>query len=78
MIAPRPGSFRRPVVATQIEGPRRIVDAEGLAEYLMLKGGKRTVYKLCERTELPVIRIGRRVRFDVDAVVAYFAEHGEL
>ncbi len=65
-------------MATSTTDSRRIEDAEGLAEYLKLRGGKRAVYKLLERTDIPHMRIGRRVRFDVDAVVAYFEETGEF
>lgn len=59
-------------------GVRRLVNAEGLAEYLDLKGGARSVYKLVEQTDMPFVRIGRRVRFDVDAVIDYFRERGGM
>jgi excisionase family DNA binding protein len=52
------------------------VDAEGLAQYFGLKGGKRSTYKLIEQYDIPHIRVGRRLRFDVDQVRRFFEEIG--
>ena len=53
---------------------RPLVDAQALAVHFGLVGGKRAVYKLVERYEIPHIRIGRRLRFDVEEVRRFFEE----
>jgi hypothetical protein len=48
------------VVATA-PSPRRIEDAEGLAEFLKLRGGMRAVCKLLERTRVEHVCAARMV-----------------
>jgi excisionase family DNA binding protein len=52
----------------------RLVDAQGLAEHFALEGGKRAAYRLVERYDIPHVRIGRRIRFDLDAVRSFFED----
>jgi len=53
-----------------------LLDAHELAEFLSL-ANHRAVYKLLETTDIPYVRIGRRVRFDPAAVLRYFEERGD-
>lgn len=45
---------------------RRLVNTQGLAEYLSLS--KKTLYQWAAAGELPSLRMGRRVRFDLDDI----------
>lgn len=45
---------------------RRLVNAQTLAEYLSVP--KKTLYQWAAVGELPALRVGRRVRFDLDDI----------
>jgi hypothetical protein len=71
-----PTSARRRSIVSDVDWPRRggYVDAAGLARYFALQGGKRAAYKLVECYDIPHIRIGRRLRFDVEEVRRFLEE----
>jgi excisionase family DNA binding protein len=55
--------------------PRRLLTYRDLAEEWSTTPG--ALRKRVERGELPVVRDGRRVRFDRQALEAHIAEHSE-
>jgi predicted DNA-binding transcriptional regulator AlpA len=53
-----------------------LLDAYGLADYLGL-ASHRSVYKLVEEMDgFPVVRVGRRLRFDIAEVREYLEDQG--
>ena len=54
-------------------GGKRLLNVEGAAEYLGLKVD--TVYKKARLRELPYVKVGRALRFDVKALERYVEQH---
>jgi excisionase family DNA binding protein len=52
---------------------KRLLNAEETAEYLGLQVG--TVYKKAKLRELPSVKVGRALRFDVEALERFIEEH---
>jgi len=52
---------------------KRLLDARGAAEYLSLSVD--TVYRMARLRELPSVRVGRALRFDLVALERYVEQH---
>jgi len=52
---------------------KRLLNVEEAAEYLGLKAD--TVYKKARLRELPYVKVGRALRFDVKALERYVEQH---
>jgi excisionase family DNA binding protein len=52
---------------------KRLLNAEEAAEYLGLQVD--TVYKKSRLRELPSVKVGRALRFDVEALERFIEEH---
>jgi excisionase family DNA binding protein len=52
---------------------KRLLNAEEAAEYLGLSVD--TVYKMARLRELPSVKVGRALRFDVEALDLYIKQH---
>ena len=52
---------------------KRLLNVEEAAEYLGLKAD--TVYKKARLRELPSVKVGRSLRFDVEALQRFIEEH---
>jgi excisionase family DNA binding protein len=61
-----------PVVCNSGVG-KRLLNAGGAAEYLGLKVD--TVYKKARLRELPSVKVGRSLRFDVKALERFVEQH---
>ena len=54
---------------TDMVGPKRLLDYEGVAHYLSV--GRSKIFELVETGAFPKVKIGGRVLFDVADVDAY-------
>ena len=54
-------------------GYKRLLKPEEAAEYLGLQLD--TIYKKARLRELPSVKVGRALRFDVEALQRFIAEH---
>jgi excisionase family DNA binding protein len=54
-------------------GGKRLLDARGAAEYLSLAVD--TVYRMARLRELPSVKVGRALRFDLVALERYVEQH---
>lgn len=52
---------------------KRLLNAEETAEYLSLQVD--TVYRKARLRELPSVKVGRALRFDVEALERFIEEH---
>ncbi len=52
---------------------KRLLDARGAAEYLSLAVD--TVYRMARLRELPSVKVGRALRFDLVALERYVEQH---
>ncbi len=52
---------------------KRLLNAEEAAQYLGLQVD--TIYKKARLRELPSVKVGRALRFDVEALRRYIEEH---
>jgi excisionase family DNA binding protein len=66
-VAPKP-----PLVSNSSVG-KRLLNAEEAAEFLGLKVD--TVYKKARLRELPSVKVGRALRFDVQALERFVEQH---
>lgn len=55
---------------------RALLTIKKLAEALNVSSG--TIYYWVSRNEIPYLKVGRHLRFDLEEVQAYFAEQTEL
>jgi excisionase family DNA binding protein len=60
-------------VVSNISIGRRLLDVEEAAQYLSLEVD--TVYKKARLRELPSVKLGRSLRFDVMALSRFIEEH---
>jgi len=52
---------------------KRLLDARGAAEYLSLAVD--TIYRMARLRELPSVKVGRALRFDLVALERYVEQH---
>jgi excisionase family DNA binding protein len=55
------------------ESAKRLLNVEEAAQYLGLQAD--TVYKKARLRELPSVKVGRALRFDVEALERFIREH---
>ena len=72
MVVKLPVELRMEMVSNNSVG-KRLLNVEEAAEYLGL--AVNTVYKKARLRELPSVKVGRALRFDVEALDLYIKQH---
>ena len=63
----------KPPVVSNISVGKRLLNAEEAAEFLGLKVD--TIYKKARLRELPSVKVGRALRFDLQALERFVEQH---
>ena len=66
-------SPRDPQIGSNGNIGKRLLNAEGAGVYLGLS--THTIYKKARRREIPSVKVGRSLRFDVAALDRYIEQH---